>query len=190
MRVGFLSLLLTTKESRQMIINNNVRGPKYSTDTMAHQLTSFMNSRPAITPSKPWLGGTGSLTNLEALYPSLFEVRQSNCVRAAFANLGSMIAAFFGLFRRFRPIARLFPIFALTALLAPLQANAAVPVYGDGYGYGWSPDLAYSYAYAYAYGEAQSVCSGSFVGDHTIRTYTYWDGGQWVSYARVAGMCV
>jgi hypothetical protein len=173
-----------------MLINNSARGPKYSTDTMVDQLTGFMKSRPAATSYEPSKRAAGSLTNFEALYPSLFEVQQGHGVRRALAKAGSKVAAFCGLSRRFKPIARLFSVLALTAVLTPLQANAAFPVYGDGYGYGSSRDVAYSYAYAYAYGEAQSVCSGSFVEDHTISTYTYWSGDQWVSYARVAGMCV
>lgn len=139
---------------------------------------------------EPSIPGAGGLTNFDMLYPSLFQVRKGNCARVVLTRFGLIVATFFGLCRRFRPIARLFSVIVLTALLAPLRANAAVPVYGDGYGYGLSRDLAYSYAYAYAYGEAQSVCLGSFVGDHAVRTYTYWSGDQWVSYARVAGMCV
>lgn len=173
-----------------MIIKNSARGPKYSTDSMADHLTAFMNSRRAATPYVPSITAAGCLTNLEALYPSLFEVRQVHGVRTALVEAGLKVAVVLGSLRRFRPIARLFSVIALTALLAPLQVNAAVSVYGEGYGYGSSRTLAYSYAYAYAHAEAESVCLGSFVDDLIVQTYTYWSVNQWASYVRVAGMCI
>jgi hypothetical protein len=168
-----------------MFINLRYKGPSYSTDPVAQDVTRFMARRAAPDESTPRTTASGHAGRFEDLYPSLYARPERTGLAAALRGAAAKAATILG---RRRAAQHVIPAIALAVVIAAGPAFAAYPT--SGYGTGSAPDSGTASSIAVTEATKAACPYGTLTQVFVGPWSDVWNGFQWVATVYINGICV